>query len=353
MSNTTLIVGKAGVGKSTLINKLAGATVTKESAAMHSDGTAKATSILHEGQRFIDTVGLESKNHDVSKSELFKLLRIPRYEHVTIVLVTDDSRMTTWTDKFLKLLDYLDINETHFKVIVYLITADESFDAKMKEFELGINSRRYIFTFKKSVAEVRACLTDTSLRNKLKLPAPATVRPATVRPGPAAVVRPPSQAKAAKADSWFTKSLYYWNSLVVANPVGSLSNAAAERILKFLCQADEIKEVNSTKFQELAFIGDRHLSDVLARIEYSNNGADIVDRVPQMVKDQHLAEVFQEVLSKTSQNAESRALAVATKDYNAGSKGNFLEAALFLMLNGATKGDRKSYLNLITRIRSL
>uniref|UniRef100_A0A7S3HI17 G domain-containing protein n=1 Tax=Spumella elongata TaxID=89044 RepID=A0A7S3HI17_9STRA len=346
MSNTTLIVGKAGVGKSTLINKLAGATVTKESAAMHSDGTAKATSILHEGQRFIDTVGLESKNHDVSKSELFKLLRIPRYEHVTIVLVTDDSRMTAWTEKFSGLLDYLDINETHFKVIVYLITADESFDAKMKEFELGINSRRYIFTFKKSVAEIRACLTDATFRNRLKLSAPPGARPT-------AVVRPPSQSNAAKAKSWFTKPLYYWNSLVAATPAGSLSNAEAESILKYLCQADKFKQFISTKFQELAFIGDRHLSDVLARIEYSNNGADIVDRVPQMVKDQHLAEVFQEVLSKTSQNAESRALAVATKDYNAGSKGNFLEAALFLMLNGATKGDRKSYLNLITRIRSL
>eukprot|EP01032_Pedospumella_encystans_P025179 gene25179-28464_t len=55
MSNTTLIVGKAGVGKSTFLNEVVGATVTKESAAMHSDGTAKATSILHGGERFIDT----------------------------------------------------------------------------------------------------------------------------------------------------------------------------------------------------------------------------------------------------------------------------------------------------------
>lgn len=344
MSNTTLVVGKAGVGKSTCINEVAGHMVTKESAAMHVDGTTKATSIHHEGLRFIDTVGLESKNHDVSKSELFKLLRSPGYEYVTIVLVSDDTRMTTWTDKFSELLDFLDIAETCFKVIVYLITSDESFDAKVKEFELGINSRRCIFTFAKNVTEIRAHLKDPTFRNKLKLVSTTT--------RPAGDVRPPSESNTPKTDSWFTKPLYYWNKLIATKPVGSLSDAEAGNILKYLCEAERIKEEFSNKFQELAFIGDRHLSDVLARIEYSNKGRDIVDRVPQMVKDQRLAGILDEVLFKTRQNVQSRALADATKDYNAGSKGDFIEAALFLMLNGATKADRKCYINLITRIRS-
>lgn len=342
MSNTTLILGKAGVGKSTLINNLAGAVVTKASAAMHVDGTTKATSILHAGLRFVDTVGLDSRNHDVSKSELFKMLRSPGYDHVTIVLVSDDSRMTTWTEEFRKLLDFLDIES--FKVIVYLRTSVESFNTQVGEFELGINNRRCIFTFAANVAEIRAHLSDPTFQNKLK--------PVSTPTLPAAVVRPPSQGKAAKTGSWFTKQFHHWNLLVAAKPAFSPSNAEALGILKYLSEAYKMKGDNNHKFQELAFIGDRHLSDVLARIEYEKKGPDIVDRVPEMVKDQHLAQCFDEVLLKTSQDAQSGALAVATKDYNAGSKGDIIEAALFLMLNGATKGDRNSYIILITRIRS-
>lgn len=346
MINTSyLILGKAGVGKSTLINELTGTDAAEVSDAMHRDGTAKATQVLHKGIRFIDTVGLDSRNHNVSKSELCKLLRAPGYEHVTIVLVSDGSRMTTWTEEFLKLLDFIDIVGPGVQVIVYLHTSVESFDTKVQEFITGVNDNRCTFTFAKTVSEIRVHMPAPTLRNVLK-PASATIRPAPS-------VRPPSQGKAAKAGSWFTRQLYYWNPLVAATPVATLSKVDAEIILKYLCEADIIKEVDNKEFQDLAFIGDRHLSDVLARIEYQKKGIDIVDRVPEMVKDQHLADIFDHVLRQTCQNARSRDLATAKMDFNAGSKGDFIEAALFLMLIGPNKADRASYVKLITRIRSL
>eukprot|EP01031_Cornospumella_fuschlensis_P024022 gene24022-29069_t len=312
---------------------------------MSRDGTAsaKAVSAPGIGYSFIDTVGLDSKNHRSSKEQVRSLVSAKEYR---IILVADHSRMTTWTDKFYELLEYLRVPRQS-SVLVYLRLPSEFTSEVVKEkkddFLKGIkqnkDSREYVVCT--NVGELRSNMQNCKFAIT-NLPPPQPTTRAVVPSHKAEASQVPSVSKVhsqfSRVSNCFLGSLNCWRKEY------ALTSELASIVLPTIIKVLEIKDAESERYSALHFAGDRHISAFLADIMlYKKEFIGMSDTVPELVENRRLTSIFDLIVRVAPDSPEKTKLKAATEGLNDHAKGDIIEAAVKLMHEFSNKADCKAY----------
>jgi ketosteroid isomerase-like protein len=301
--------------------------------------------------------------------------------------------MTTWTKQFTDLLGFL-IPHLEAKLIVFFrSTRNVELSILREECSNGLKlGKKWSISYTNEFGQLQEWMNagmhlnavdvlDKSVQKKKEAAIPA---PAHIKKTPASnPVMHKSTNLAEQATSgilklkdcmnasWFSREFQIWNKVCLQTQEDQekIKDGTASHYFKLIEELQSTKEADNDTFQNLAFLGDCHLKNIVALKEYhfmidgaqedaadvaaakENVSNDAVAKFPETVvakgENSYYARIFDEIMTETKNSLHPE-----FQDLNDHSKGNFIEAMAFKLHLSKSKSDYRQnyYLDLINRI---
>lgn len=240
-----VVLGPAGVGKSTYINSFTGANL-RVSDNLAEDGTLAATLVSSGKCRIVDTVGLDSVNAQSSPAKVRKLLDNENVTAAAVILVCryDADRITSWIEEFSRQI--LSLFSSPPTVLVYWRGSCETRVTKHEQMNQAMNKKKVQLIHFDSDAQLRL---DVAVQHakplKVNIPSPA----------------PQSTLPSANK----TKARVALNvpKAIPSHPLQNTSMATPEFISKLLTDVLAIEKSNHKRYEHLCHLGDARYKEQL------------------------------------------------------------------------------------------
>ncbi|KAJ1412498.1 hypothetical protein B484DRAFT_455320 [Ochromonadaceae sp. CCMP2298] len=317
---------------------------------MDADGTAKPLPIQHGKVIWYDTPGLDSQNFQCSVNQMKNLVYqdtspvYPVSYKLTVVLVIEEKRMTTWVQAFKDAT--ITLLPSCSRIHVLVVSRTPLSAEREEQVKNGLKGDKDVFNL---IFCDRVNINEKVRQYENQLP--PRVAPVVALTTAQTLIKKKAGIK--KPVGWFLNGLYSWMHRV---PV-KFEQKEDAYVLSTIERA--LDERTTDAFRDLCFLGDRHLSDVLAQqihAEISSkirvNGqisedGQLQDLVVPLCENAKLAAVLDEYLELNSKLKAK----VALLGLGEHAKGNLLEATIAMLTRDTSSASKSGYFAIMKRLR--